>query len=96
MKKLLTFATALLLSVSGASAESRCGDPTAVIKELGDKYGETLQSFGLTSGPLMQLWANEETGTWSITFLMPDGRMCLMADGENYVEPEPPKEGDPA
>jgi hypothetical protein len=46
----------------------------------------------------MELYASEDTGTWSITMTLPDGMMCLMASGSNYevVTEELPAKGDPA
>jgi hypothetical protein len=33
---------------------------------------------------VMELFASDATGTWSITMTLPDGRMCLMASGSGY------------
>ena len=34
----------------------------------------------------MELYAADDTGTWTITMTLPDGRMCRMASGSGYED----------
>lgn len=69
----------------------------ALVAFLNNKYGETRHAQAL-AGPttLMELWVNEDTQTWTITFMQPSGVTCLMASGENFEEvaEQLPPEGD--
>ena len=52
---------------------------------LADRYGETRRALGLAGeAAVMELYASDTTGTWTITMTLPDGRMCLMASGDDY------------
>mgnify|MGYP006388187339 CR=1 FL=1 len=64
-----------------------------------DRYGETRRTVGIAGqSAVMELFASDTSGTWSITMTLPDGQMCLMASGSNYeaVAEELPAKGDPA
>lgn len=66
-------------------AETSCGQRDAVLKKLAKSYGETRQSAGLGNGnALIEVFASDETGTWTITVTKPDGTTCLMASGQAY------------
>jgi hypothetical protein len=57
---------------------------------LTDRYGEVAHSEGLTGdGAIMQLWANPETGSWSIVTIEPDGTACLRAAGGAFARLDP-------
>lgn len=63
----------------------QCGPREAVTTLLADRYGETRRAVGLAgTTAVMELYASDETGTWTITLMLPDGQMCLMASGTNY------------
>lgn len=95
----LSFGLAVLLSATQvAQGAPQCDSREAVTTLLADRYGETRRSVGLAGqAAVMELYASDETGTWSITMTMPDGMMCLMASGSNYeaVTEELPAKGDP-
>ena len=70
-----------------ASAQMYCSDRASIIEQLENRYGETRQSMGLQQGRgLVEVWASEETGTWSIVVTSPQGVTCLMAAGEAFQE----------
>jgi hypothetical protein len=88
---------ASLLALSATAAASQCGPRESVIKMLADDYGETVRASGLAgvSGQtaVMELFASDANGTWTITMTGPDGTMCLAASGTLYngvVEPKLP------
>lgn len=96
----LSFGLAAMLAAADiAHGAPQCDSREAVTALLNDRYGETRRSVGL-AGPaaVMEVYASDETGTWSITMTLPDGRMCLMASGSDYqpVSEGLPPGGDPA
>jgi hypothetical protein len=75
----------VILATQIARAEPQCGPRDLVLQSLADRYGETRRSLGL-AGPtqVMELFASDETGTWTITLTMPDGVTCMVASGQGY------------
>ena len=96
----LSFGLAAVLAATQiAHSAPQCDSRDAVNALLADRYGETRRSVGIAGqSAVMELFASDETGTWSITMTMPDGLMCLMASGSNYeaVSEELPAKGEPA
>lgn len=89
----------MLAAADIAHGAPQCDSRDAVTSLLADRYGETRRSVGIAGqAAVMELFASDATGTWSITMTLPDGRMCLMASGSNYetVTEELPASGDPA
>ena len=94
MKK--TFLTLVLLgagfvlAAQDAFAQQQrrnCGDRTVVVERLAEGYGETRQSIGLgANNVVFEVFASNETGTWTITMTMPNGVTCLMASGVAFEE----------
>ena len=90
---------AMLAAADIAHGAPQCDSREAVTALLVDRYGETRRAIGIAGqSAVMELYAAEATGTWSITLTLPDGRMCLMASGANYetVTEDLPAKGDPA
>ncbi|MES2915544.1 MAG: hypothetical protein V4753_10545 [Pseudomonadota bacterium] len=82
-----------------ANSAPQCDSRDRVTALLADRYGETRRSVGVAGeAAVMELYAADATGTWSITMTLPDGQMCLMASGSGYeaVTEELPANGDPA
>jgi hypothetical protein len=82
-----------------ANGAPQCDTRARVTALLADRYGETRRSVGIAGeAAVMELYAADATGTWSITLSLPDGQMCLMASGSGYeaVTEELPAKGDPA
>lgn len=75
----------VILATQIAFSNPQCDTRDRVTALLADRYGETRQAMGLAGqSAVMELYASETTGTWTITFTLPDGRMCLMASGAGY------------
>jgi hypothetical protein len=90
-------------SFSGAAEAGTavCADRTVIVGRLAAEYGETRQAIGLASASqVVEIFASEETGSWTITVTRPDGTTCLMAAGQHFEELEeeitPAASGDPA
>lgn len=82
----LGFAGLILLAPeAGAETAGHCGTREAVVGRLATTYGETRRGIGLTSGnAMMEVFASDETGSWTITVTLPDGRTCLIASGHYF------------
>ena len=70
-----------------AQAQMACGARDAVVENLGQKYGEVRRGGGLTgSTAIYEIWASEETGSWTILKTTPNGLTCVMAVGEGWQD----------
>jgi hypothetical protein len=86
-------ATAILLAVTApAIAEGRrpCADRAQVVERLESRFGETLKSVGLNQRNVVEVYASEETGSWTILVTMPNGKSCLLASGELWEQDAQP------
>ena len=96
----LTAAAVLfLLTTTDVAAQGRnCGPRDAVVTRLAEGYGESRQSIGLGSNnAVIEVFASDETGSWTITVTQPNGLTCLVASGQGYeqlAEVLPPKGDD--
>lgn len=70
-----------------------CGLRDTIVNTLTGRFGETARSIGMGPGNrLVEVFASEETGTWSITVTSADGMTCLIASGQSYeVLTQPPR-----
>lgn len=75
-------ALALALVASPAMAQQGCiGTPDAYAS-LTNNYGEERrQVLIMPDGRIVETWANEETGTWSLFITLPQGLSCPLASG---------------
>jgi hypothetical protein len=75
----------VILATQIAFATPQCGPRAEVIALLADRYGETRRALGLAGdAAVMELYASDTSGTWTVTLTLPDGQMCLMASGAGY------------
>lgn len=84
-------ATAALMAISTSSAQAQqarnCGPRDLVVTRLAEGYGETRQSMGLgANNAVIEVFASEESGTWTITVTTPNGMTCLVASGQAFEE----------
>lgn len=64
-----------------------CGSRDALIAKLGEKYGEVRRGGGLTgTTAIFEIWASDQTGTWTILKTTPDGLSCVMAVGDGWQD----------
>ncbi len=84
MKYLMTIGLAAVLGTA-AHAQSNCAPREMVVDRLTSKYGETRQSMGLgANNAVVEVFASEETGTWTITVTTAQGMTCLVASGQAF------------
>ena len=80
-------AIVLTLGVSAfatsASAEDVCMPATELKASLTDWYGETPVD-GQKAGNL-QIWASQQTGTWTAVRTLSDGLACVEDQGKNWL-----------
>ena len=81
-----------------ASAQNRpiCAERDVIVGTLATRYGETAVSLGLGPGNrVVEVFASEETGTWTITVTSVNGTTCLVASGDSYTVVAPIPDGEP-
>ena len=92
------FAALAFLATAARSEGAQCAARDAVVERLASGYGETRRSVGLAGNAVMEVYASDDTGTWTVLVTMANGMACLVASGDNYqaVTDAPPKPGDDA
>lgn len=93
----LLLATALAGVAGTAAAQGTptmiCGTRDHVVGQITGRHGERARSIGLAPrNRIVEVFASDETGTWTIIVTTADGRSCLMASGDHFevLHPEPP------
>lgn len=75
----------LFVATPASAQPQNCAPRDLVLKRLAEKYGETRRSIGIAQqGAIMETFASDDTGTWSITVTLPTGLTCLVASGKSY------------
>lgn len=98
MKSLILAAVLACMTVPAIAQQGpRCGPRDTAVKHLAKKYGEHVVIRG-TSGPsaVTEIYANVESGTFTVLVTNVQGISCLVAAGENYEAFTAPKAGDGA
>ena len=76
--------------------DALCGERTRIVERLRAAYGETRRGYGLQRGSsVVEVYASDKTGSWTILTTSPSGIACLVAAGQNWA-PETLPAGDPA
>lgn len=85
---------------SYAQQPNRCAERSMVLERLAGTYGETRRSIGMApNNSVVEMYASEKTGSWTITVTHPNGLTCMVAAGtafEGIEEELPASLGDPA
>jgi hypothetical protein len=79
-----------------ADEQPKCGPRESQTAFLTEKFGESQIGRGLAMEGLVEMWANPETGTWTVTVTAPDGTMCGVAAGLMFEAVPLPPQGEPA
>ena len=89
---LIPLAASLAVAVLPAAAQTRnCAEREHVVERLAGTYGESRQSIGLAANnQVMEVFANLESGSWTVTVTLPSGLTCLIASGMAFEELEEP------
>lgn len=90
--KLFLLAVALVVATP-ATAQFRthfaasCADRQTILGAMATKFAEELRVQGLdTRGTVFELYANEDTGTWTATYTNAQGIMCVLGVGEGGLD----------
>ncbi|WP_394707502.1 hypothetical protein [uncultured Celeribacter sp.] len=76
---------ATTLTAAPASAQQNCAQRDQILDRLTSKYGESRQSIGLApNSGVVEVFASDETGTWTILVTNPNGITCLIASGQAF------------
>lgn len=68
-----------------ATAEGFCAPRDMLVGRLAERYSERQQSIGLAGNDIMlEVFASEDSGTWTILMTRADGTSCLVASGTAY------------
>ncbi len=85
MALLAAGAAFLVAGPTHAQQSNACAPREQVVEKLARTYGETRQSIGLGSNnAVMELFASDSTGTWTITVTTTAGMTCLVASGQAF------------
>ncbi|WP_297772985.1 hypothetical protein [uncultured Roseovarius sp.] len=86
LRQLIPALAVLGLLASGAQAQSRnCAPREVVLDRLATAYGETRHSMGLgAQGVVIEVFASQSSGSWTITVTRPGGLTCLIASGQAF------------
>lgn len=86
----MTMKVTMLLAACAAAlghpaAARNCAPREVVVERLAERYRETRQSMGLgPNNAVVEVFASQETGTWTITVTTPQGMTCLVASGQAF------------
>ena len=77
---------AVLFAMQAAQAQpASCAKRSVVVERLQSKYGETRRSIGLAANHgVVETFASDESGSWTIVITMPNGMTCLVAAGSAF------------
>ncbi|MEM8979758.1 MAG: hypothetical protein AAGD04_09760 [Pseudomonadota bacterium] len=76
---------AIFAGTAGYGQSRNCAPREVIVDRLSSHYGETRQSIGLgANNALVEVFASESTGTWTITVTAPGGSTCLVASGRSF------------
>jgi hypothetical protein len=96
-KTVLVAAFAVLALAAPVMAQDtrNCAARETVLERLGTTYGETRRSMGLgANNAVVEVFASDESGSWTITITLPNGITCLVASGQAFealADTPPPK-----
>ncbi|WP_058281910.1 hypothetical protein [Ruegeria denitrificans] len=84
-----------IMALAAQQVQARtCAPREDIVKRLTETYGETRRGIGIArQGAVMEVYASDQSGSWTITVTLPDGMTCLVASGqayENMAEALPP------
>ncbi len=83
----LVAATLMLLALPAQAQGPACGPRAEMVARLSSHFGETRRGIGLgRRDGVVEVFASPDTGSWTITMTMPDGRMCLVASGQSWED----------
>jgi hypothetical protein len=87
-------ALAVAVAPTVALAQGNCAARDALVGRLEAGYGEEFTGGGLQNARrIIEVWASEEQGTWTILITTADGQSCVMATGTDWRKGLPEAKG---
>ncbi len=88
---------ALLVALPATAQQApRCAPRAQMLDVLEQRFSETRRAIGLTnSHAVMELYASDENGSWTILVTLPNGMTCLVGVGTGYETLTEPARGAP-
>lgn len=84
-----------LVALTAAAAAAKCGERDVLIERLQTRYSEKLTARGLQEfndgAAIIEIWASEDTGTFTILLTNAEGSSCIVAAGSHWFEEAPPE-----
>lgn len=82
-------AIALVLGQTATGQTHQCATRDVIVQSLTTNFGERRRSVALASdNTIVEVFASDATGSWSITVTLPTGHTCLVSSGQAYQEIE--------
>jgi hypothetical protein len=74
------------MAANPASAQNRnCADHDKLTERLASGFGESRQVIAMNAdSSVLEVFASDETGTWTITVTKAGGLTCIVAAGQHY------------
>ncbi|GIT91294.1 hypothetical protein JANAI62_17500 [Jannaschia pagri] len=83
----LTSFAALVLTLPAQAQAANCGPRGIVVERLSSDFGETRRGIGLApQNRVVEVFASDDNGTWTVTVTRPDGVTCLVASGQSWED----------
>jgi len=77
-----------------AQAQVACAKRTQITSRLTERFGETPVGIGLSSATqIIEVWASEQTQTWTILLTDTHDRSCVIASGTAWTGVPAPNPG---
>lgn len=83
MSRLFLTLVVLFVPFSATAQQMQCAPRDAVLSMLA-KQDQTRRAIGLAGRTVMELFAHADGSLWTLTITLPDGRMCLLANGSDF------------
>jgi hypothetical protein len=81
----LGFAALIFAAQQSSAQQAGCAQRAQILAELASRYGETRRSVGLSaSNAVVELFASDASGSWTITVTLASGLTCIVAAGLAY------------
>lgn len=79
-----------LLAAPALAQQPSCGPRHIVVEGLLEQYAEAPIGYGVETGrsggeALMEMFANADSGTWTILVTTSDGTSCIVTFGEGWT-----------
>ncbi len=92
----LTALSVTLPALPAAAQSARCAPRPQLLEMLEGRLGESRRAIGLTSSAsVMELYASDASGRWSLVVTLPSGLSCLVGAGTGFETEIAPASGLP-